>query len=200
MLSEMRLRELRGSIRIWGCLLSLQVHSEAMVGKEDDGFRLQARSGNRGVESKEVDSCEDNRRRDVFEDREIDTIGDIDMTKHKGRKHAGELVEALSWVREINDALGNKEGFESERLVKLEFIPYGDSDFFEIRYMGDLIFFPSDQSFNPKVVEGILFEKIDETAKRVNKSRRLMRQYQEANKPQTKGQKIRIVNMGAGDM
>lgn len=99
------------------------------------------------------------------------------MTKHKGRKHAGELVDALCWVREINDQIGNKEGFNSERLVKLEFIPYGDSDFFEIRYLGDLIFFPGDNTFDPEQVEGMLWDKVNAAAKSLGAGRRVLAHY-----------------------
>jgi len=98
------------------------------------------------------------------------------MTKFKGREHAGELMDAMCWCRDINDRMCDIGGFSGCYLVGVEFVPKDDRDDFSIKFMEEMIFQSCrTEYFNSEEVEVELLHELDSVVKNLAKLRRVLK-------------------------
>lgn len=97
------------------------------------------------------------------------------MTKHKGRKYAGELIEAMLWVREANDMLNDIDGLAGGYLIGLEYTPYEESDEFRITFVDSTLFETGNEPFNPNAVMDELWHELDNLVRDLTLQRRALR-------------------------
>jgi len=101
-------------------------------------------------------------------------------TKHKGRKHTGELCDALAWTRVINDVLDDIDGLSGSCYVSVEFVPSSDlktsRDDFDVRFLGAVLFSThGEEPFDSKEVENELYRELDHAVRNLTLHRRVLK-------------------------
>jgi hypothetical protein len=102
--------------------------------------------------------------------------------KSKEREHAEELVQALLWVRRINDVFDGVDGLRGFYYVSVEFVPSSDPwthrDDFTVRFLNNVLFSTADDVlFDSKEVERVLDRELDHVVQSLTLHRNALKKY-----------------------